>query len=99
METNHTVTGPRQGTPNGALTVRAETRPNLDRELDDATARLLERALIRRDRGILVTRHSPTQYSLELHQDVPFGVTLELDAWHAQPSSKELARPSKCPTR
>jgi len=31
--------------------------------------------------GLLVTRHGPASYTVELNPSVPYGVTLERDAW------------------
>jgi hypothetical protein len=62
-------------------TVMAKSKMQMERRLEDAMSHLLERAMIHRDRGIMVTRHSPNEFTLELHPDIPFGVTRELDAW------------------
>ena len=62
------------------LTVLVETRAHLEPRLESAMAKLLSRAMIQRDRGIMVTRHSPNKFILELHPGVPFGMTQESDA-------------------
>jgi hypothetical protein len=36
------------------------------------------------ERGILVTRYSAQEFTLELHECVPFGFTQELDTWVRQ---------------
>lgn len=34
-----------------------------------------------RDRGIMVTRHSAWDFTVELHPDVPYGQTHETQLW------------------
>lgn len=62
-------------------TVLAKSKAQMELQFEVALSHLLEHAMIRRDRGIMITRHSPYQFTLELHPDIPFGVTRELDAW------------------
>lgn len=50
-------------------------------ELNDAVNRIRERAMKERRRGILVTHESPGQFTVALSDDVPFGLTKEMQAW------------------
>ena len=45
--------------------------------LEDAEAKLRQVAMAHRCAGIMVTRHDPRRYSLELSGKVPFGETWE----------------------
>jgi hypothetical protein len=54
-------------------------RTEMDLQLQASMDVLVERAGLHRDRGILVTRHSPRDFTLELHRDVPYGETMESD--------------------
>ena len=56
-----------------------KTRRGMDLELQTRMAVLVKRAAHYGDRGILVTRHSPCDFMLELHTGVPYGETMELD--------------------
>lgn len=60
--------------------IRVTSRAELDEELERGVYQL--RSAAQQDRqGILVTRHSPYDFVLELHRDVPFGLTLEKQMW------------------
>lgn len=48
-----------------------------DEMLNEAEAALRQVAVTQRTRGILVTRHDPARYTLELSDKVPFGQTHE----------------------
>lgn len=61
------------------LSIRVTDRQDMDLQLHRGVARLRERALSYGDRGILVTRHSSKDFTLELHPNVPYGTTLERD--------------------
>lgn len=63
------------------LTVLVHSQADMELQLESAAARLIDRATIQGDRGILITRRSPNEFSLELHPSVPFGMTREADAW------------------
>jgi AmiR/NasT family two-component response regulator len=63
------------------IQVRVIDRGRMEQQLESAVAPLLQRALLERDRGILVTRHSPMDFTVQLHPSVPFGVTLEKREW------------------
>ncbi|MET3934738.1 hypothetical protein [Arthrobacter sp. OAP107] len=62
------------------LWVRVTHRADMDRQLNDAVERLREGALSQSHCGILVIRRSDSDFSLELHSSVPFGLTHEVDA-------------------
>lgn len=49
----------------------------LDYALNSKLMELQHTALAKGTSGILVTRHGPGQFTLELSQDVPFGYTQE----------------------
>jgi hypothetical protein len=54
-------------------------RKSLDQELDRAVDDAVLAALEHQGRGILVTRHSPDSFTVELSSEVPFGIILERD--------------------
>jgi hypothetical protein len=60
-----------------ALHVQVNCRADLER----GVLQLRGIAQATGDRGILITRHSPYDFVLELHNDVPFGPTLEKHSW------------------
>lgn len=62
------------------LTVTVTDRASMDSQLDTAVNNVRVAAREQR-RGILVTRHSATQFTIELSDSVPFGVTHEHQAW------------------
>lgn len=53
----------------------------MDSQLNEAVQSLQDTALRLGDRGILVTRHSAQDFTLELHPSVPFGFTQERLNW------------------
>ncbi|GAP60752.1 hypothetical protein AHiyo1_43380 [Arthrobacter sp. Hiyo1] len=53
----------------------------MDEQLVRSVNYLVEHALRRPETGILVTRHSPCDFTVEFHPDVPFGVTYERRNW------------------
>lgn len=63
------------------LRVRVEDRYGLDLQLNEAESNLRRLADAYGDRGILVTRHSPWDFTIELHPDVPFGTSREQHDW------------------
>jgi hypothetical protein len=67
-----TVTGP-------ALTVTATDRASMDLKLEAAVVAIKEQGILDGRRGILVTRHAPGTFTVELSDDVPFGLILERD--------------------
>ena len=66
--------------PASRLAFTAKDRAHMDEELDRTVNLLVGHALLRREMGILVTRHSPRDFTVELHPEVPFGVTYERQA-------------------
>ncbi|GAB2709784.1 hypothetical protein ACX801_12430 [Arthrobacter bambusae] len=65
----------------GLLHVRVQDRRRLEEQLDTAVDILAERARICGGPGILVARHSPRDFTLQLHPDVPFGTIQERQEW------------------
>jgi hypothetical protein len=61
------------------ITLVVANRTEMDLRLQETMEVLIERAVHHRDRGILVTRHTPRDFTLELHREVPYGETKELD--------------------
>lgn len=49
----------------------------LDHALNSRVRELQKRALARGTAGILVTKHAPGRFTIELSHDVPFGYTHE----------------------
>lgn len=66
--------------PGLALTVTTIDRQSMDAELDAAVAAVREQSIIDRQQGILVTRYAPGSFTVELSDEVPFGLTLERDS-------------------
>jgi hypothetical protein len=63
------------------LHVRVQTRSHLEEQLDKAVNILTERAPLCGRQGILVARHSPRDFTVQLHPDVPFGTIQERQEW------------------
>ena len=63
------------------LTVRVADRTDMEAQLEQCVTRLRDRALALGDRGILVTRHSASDFTIELHPEVPYGITHEREEW------------------
>lgn len=61
------------------VTVTVTDRGSRDMELDAAVAAVRKQAFPDSPRGILVTRHAPGTFTVELSDKVPYGVTLERD--------------------
>lgn len=68
-------------TPDLTLAVTVTNRASLERQLDEAVTAARERAMRERCRGILVTRHGPHCFTVELSETVPFGLTRERQNW------------------
>lgn len=67
-------------TANGPiLTVTATDPESRDLKLEAAVAAIKEQGRMDGQKGILVTRHAPGSFTVELSNDVPFGLTLERD--------------------
>lgn len=58
--------------------IKVNSRQDLEDHLEAAVRDLQEAALQAGTCGILVTRHSPGNYTAELSDQVPFGMTREL---------------------
>jgi hypothetical protein len=67
--------------PSAAIHIEIINRHSLDAQLDQAISTLIHHARSLGDRGILVTRKSPQDVTVELHSDVPYGVTYEQQNW------------------
>lgn len=63
-------------TPTSTITVKVEDASSRDRQLEQASSLLHEKAT---DCGILVTRIDLTTFTIALSPDIPFGLTRELD--------------------
>lgn len=67
--------------PEGPITIAVKSRSDMESQLERAVQLLKQRALGLGDRGILVTRHSAEDFTVELHSSVPFGLTQERQEW------------------
>lgn len=64
------------------LQVRIEHRSELEATLESGIAHLQKQGTLRSlAHGILITRTSSTDFTLEIHPDVPFGTTREKQDW------------------
>jgi hypothetical protein len=63
------------------LHIRVQKRSQLEEQLDKAVDILAARSPQRGGTGILVARHSPRDFTLQLHPDVPFGTIQERQEW------------------
>ncbi|WP_458782324.1 hypothetical protein [Arthrobacter sp. D3-16] len=61
------------------LTVTATDPDSRNLELDAAVAAMEKQAILDGYRGILVRRHTPQNFTVELSDEVPFGLTREQD--------------------
>jgi hypothetical protein len=61
------------------IDIQVTSRPALDQQLDDAVRSLQELAMQSGTHGILITRHAPDRYTAALSDQVPFGMTRELN--------------------
>lgn len=73
---------PNSALKNNSLTITVLSRADMDRQLEEG-ADLLRRLAERQGgiHGIMATRHSAVDFTLELHPGVPFGTTRERQAW------------------
>ncbi|MCH6472391.1 hypothetical protein [Sinomonas terrae] len=62
-----------------AKTLEIDSRKVLEAELDRVVDHAIQHALDTPGHGILVTRHSPGSFTVELTADVPQGIIAELD--------------------
>lgn len=61
------------------LIVSVADRDSMEQELDAAVSTLQANAAHHGKRGILVTRHTSGSFTVAFSDDVPFGLTRELD--------------------
>jgi hypothetical protein len=57
----------------------ASSRQKFESQLDAAVRDGMNEALKIKSQGLLITRHNHTTVSVELSQEVPFGITIERD--------------------
>lgn len=69
--------------PPSCIAFTARDRAHMDEELARSVNLLIEHAQLRRDMGILVTRRSMRDFTVELHPEVPFGFTRERQTWQS----------------
>lgn len=67
--------------PDGPIKITVKSRSDMASQLQRATQGLQRHAQQLQDRGILVTRHSARDFTVELHESVPFGLTQERQDW------------------
>lgn len=61
------------------IRVTATDRGSVDRLLDEAVAFARTTAMKERLRGVLVTRHNYSSFTVALSDEVPFGLTTEYE--------------------
>ena len=62
------------------ITLTITERSELEHQLDTAVAQLLEPAR-KLNQGVLVTRCSPSSFTVCLSKEVPYGMTVESVTW------------------
>ncbi len=62
---------------NGRLEIIVDSREDMDVLLEHAVQQLKGTARQLKDRGIMITRHSASNFTVEFHESVPFGLTQE----------------------
>lgn len=67
--------------PRGVVRISVTNRLDMDVRLSEAVEALIIEALRLGDSGILVTRRSATDLTVQIHPDVPFGETHERQEW------------------
>jgi hypothetical protein len=63
------------------ITFHVGSRADMESSIETGESLLRTSALQTADKGILVTRHSPHDFTMELHPEVPFGTTRERQEW------------------
>ncbi|ELT43045.1 hypothetical protein [Arthrobacter nitrophenolicus] len=63
------------------IVVTATNRASMESQLEEAVAAAQAKALREGRRGILVTQHDGSSFTVDLSHDVPFGLTREHQAW------------------
>ncbi|QCP00731.1 hypothetical protein FCN77_15505 [Arthrobacter sp. 24S4-2] len=64
-----------------SITVIVTDRDSLENQLNAAVSAVRERAIGEWRRGIVVTRHGASEFTVALSDSVPFGLTQESHAW------------------
>jgi hypothetical protein len=64
-----------------AIAVTAIDRASMERRLNEAVTAAMTRAMQEGRQGILVTQHDYDSFTVSLSDDVPFGLTRELQEW------------------
>lgn len=70
-----------ENTQDRPITITAVNKDELEREFNHAVKLTQEKAMTEGLRGILVTHEAPGRFTVALHDDVPFGLTREKQAW------------------
>jgi hypothetical protein len=60
------------------IEIQVDSRRVLDERLNEAVRGLQEQAMLTGTQGILITRHQPGHYTAALSDQVPFGMTHEV---------------------
>ncbi|WP_043472049.1 hypothetical protein [Arthrobacter sp. Rue61a] len=68
-------------TQTNSIAVTAINRASMDQQLWDAVNTLKAESLAGSRCGILVTRNSPDNFTVELSSSVPFGMIYEQQSW------------------
>ncbi len=63
------------------IAVTAIDRASMERRLNEAVTAAMTRAMQEGRQGILVTQHDYDSFTVSLSDDVPFGLTRELQEW------------------
>lgn len=63
------------------IAVTAPDRASMERQLDEAVAVAVTRAMHEGRQGILVTQHDSDSFTVTLSDAVPFGLTREHQEW------------------
>lgn len=77
--------GDRMESPEIVTDFRTRDKQTLDKELNAAVETAIQRALPQR-KGVLVTRHDASRFTVTVTTEVPFGLIYEHD--HSAPSRK-----------
>jgi ribose 5-phosphate isomerase len=63
------------------IAITATDRASMERQLDEAVAVAMTRAMHQGRQGILVTQHNNDSFTVDLSDVVPFGLTREYQEW------------------
>ncbi|MHA7292122.1 hypothetical protein ACX80V_21165 [Arthrobacter sp. MDT3-24] len=81
--------------PDGYFHITGLSRAEIEDSINMAVEMARDHSMKEGWQGILVTRHEPGQYTVNLSGDVPYGVTMERDLCSSTGSYTPL--PSQCP--